>query len=122
MRKLILLLMLSLLWGCVSTNKPLRKQTTVSVDPFVQKWLTKPASVSSEKMAILVQSKAPLKEYGFLKHSEGNYYTGHVTREQLKVLLQDERIIQVSGGEIKLHHKHRNHGPKNVKPHKMKHN
>lgn len=93
------------IFACVPTNRPLEQKPTISVDPFVQNWLEKPASLTSEQMAILVISKTPLKEYSFLKHAKGNYYTGHVTRDQLQLLLKDKRILRISGGEQKLHQK-----------------
>ena len=93
-----------LMLACVSTNKPLEQKPLISVDPFVQNWMKKPAALSSDTLAILVISNAPLKEYGFLKHSKGNYYTGHVTRDQLKLLLNDKRVTRISGGEQKPHH------------------
>lgn len=104
MKKVFLIIWISLfIFACVPTNRPLEQKPTISVDPLVQNWFKKPASLTSEQMAVLVVSNAPLKEYSFLKHTKGNYYTGHVTRDQLKMLLKDKRILRISGGEQKLH-------------------
>ncbi|MHB2150636.1 hypothetical protein ACX8XP_16405 [Calditrichota bacterium LG25] len=93
-----------LMFGCISTNKPLETKPVISVDPYVMNWFKKPAALSPEKIAVLVLSKESLKEYGFLKHNKGNYYTGRLTRDQLKLLLNDKRVLRISGGEQKLQH------------------
>ncbi len=99
---------LTLLGSCIPTNKPLREAPKAQLDPFVQNWFQKPAALTSEKIAVLVVAKEALSGYGFLKHTKGNYYTGHVTRDQLKLLLNDPRIVRISGGEQKLPH-HKSH-------------
>ncbi len=104
MKKLFLLIWILLFaFACVATNKPLEKKPNILVDPFVQNWMNKPAALSSEKIAILVVSKEPLSQYGFLRRLKTYYYTGHVNRAELKLLLQDNKILRISGGAQKPH-------------------
>ncbi|NOX87576.1 MAG: hypothetical protein GXO77_01015 [Calditrichaeota bacterium] len=104
MRKFFLILSLFfLIVGCVATSKPLYEKHVVSLDPRVDKWLVQTVKDSVDTLAIVVVSNAPLTDYSFLKKLKRNYYTGHVTRIQLKALLKDERIVRINSGEQKLH-------------------
>ncbi len=109
---LLALIVLSV--GCVSTNKTLwDKKPVASVDPFVSRWLEAPSKQSGEVLPVLVVTRAPMADMVFLKKVGHNRYTGHVTKEQLRRLMQDERVLRISGGQQKLH------GMKAHRPHHL---
>ena len=87
------------LLGCVATNKTLWEKPNISVDPTVSQWLNAPAKSSLETLGVIVISKAPLADFTFLKKIKRNYYTGHLTKSQLKKLIKDERIARISAGK-----------------------
>ncbi len=109
----VLLILIVLSVRCVSTNKSLWDKHQVSVDPFVSKWLQAPAKRSGEVLPVLVVTRAPMADMAFLKKVGRNRYTAHVTKEQLQRLMQDERVLRISGGQQRLHmmNKHRMHHP-----------
>ncbi len=106
MKKGILVIGIALLLSaCVATNKPLEDRPIQSIDPQVTKWLEKTPPESSETLPIVLLASEPVPEYSFLRKVKGNYYTGHVTHQQLKKLLLDDRILRIASGKQKLHHK-----------------
>lgn len=102
-RLLVLFSLILLIFGCVSTNKSLWDKHKISVDPFVNQWLEAPAKSTGEVLPVLVVSSAPLADFTFLKKLSHNRYTGHLTKAQLRQLMQDERVIRISSGQQKLH-------------------
>ncbi len=102
-KSLLIVTLFIFLIGCVATNKSLWDKPQVSVDPLVTKWLEAPAKTADETIGIIIVSKAPLGDYKFLKKVSPHRYTAHVTKNQLRTLLQDERILRISSGQQILH-------------------
>jgi len=101
MRKIILLSLLFILFaGCVSTRE-VQFQRRAELDPQIDLWLAKKAHTPGETISVLVRTSSPVK-YPFLTHVKAAFYTGHVTRDQIKQLLKDPRVVRIRSGKKQL--------------------
>ena len=78
-------------------------QNTVQLNPTVQKWMEADDKPVEDVLPVLIVTVEPLKDYDFLRNVSGNTYTGRITKEQLKKLMKDTRIVRISS-EIEQKH------------------
>ncbi len=97
---LLIIFFFAIITSCYSTRENYQAQKA-SIDPQVQLWLLKEHKAGQEKLAVLVRVYAPL-DYSFLTRISEGYYTGRVTKEQLDILMHDERVMRIRTGKKKL--------------------
>ncbi|MBN2424242.1 MAG: hypothetical protein JXR46_02085 [Calditrichaceae bacterium] len=105
MKILISLLLLGFMLNSCSDSTVKDTQQQPFMNPIVQKWLNDPETKAEteNKLPVLVTVTEPIQEYDFLKKITETSYTGHITREQLKTLLKDQRIKRISSSKEELH-------------------
>lgn len=99
---LLFVVFMALLTSCYSTRGSGYQEETAAIDPQVQLWLVKEHKAPHDKLSVIVRASAPL-DYTFLTRIRDSFYTGRVTKEQLKILLHDERILRIRTGKKKLY-------------------
>jgi len=99
-RLLLLIFFTTVITSCYSTRGSGQREKAF-IDPQVQFWLLKEHKAGQEKLAVLVRAYAPL-DYVFLTRISKGFYTGRVTKEQLKKLIRDERVMRIRTGKKKL--------------------
>lgn len=100
---LLLALFFIVLAGCVSTREP-QYQRRAELDPQIDLWMTKTAASATETIPVLVRTSDPVN-YPFLTHVKAAFYTGHVTKEQIRTLLKDPRVVRIRTGKKQLQKK-----------------
>lgn len=87
--------------ACVST-RAVSEEHHPLVDVMVQKWMKKQNAKSSAKLPVIIQSKAALEGYDFLKMLKKNFYGGQASYEDLKRLQKDKKVLRIYTGREKL--------------------
>ena len=73
------------------------------LDPQVQNWINEVKTSSAEQLGVLVTAQEPLDDVSFLRKIKNHYYTGRLTADQIKQLLNDPRVKKISTGMSQMH-------------------
>ncbi|GEM_PF-3103506 len=101
MKKIFLFLISLFLFACVSTQGT-STHREVYIDPNVNLWMARQATGQDEQLSVLIKTAEPV-HYPFLRKLNGSFYSGRITRRQLRKLIKDSRILRIRSSKAILH-------------------